>query len=206
MALKVFSAVAAVALFAMPGPALAGKNYSIIIDGTAYDIDADEKITAKTKSGQDIEILLKKSEFGTFSKGGLSFEHPGNLSVAATDLEQDIHQYLVASALGTLLLVQKYDKLNASSLTPFMLQQITSDDVKAGATLEQAEHSRTLADGTVMKGLRATIKSPRSNDVVEVLGADDGYSGVLAVTRIDLDIGKAEQPLIDRFWSSLKLK
>ena len=69
-------------------------------------------MVAKTKEGKDITISLKRKEFSTFTKDVVTFEHRIDLSVAATDIDRDIHQYLTASALGRLIIVQQYDNLN----------------------------------------------------------------------------------------------
>jgi hypothetical protein len=189
-------------------PALAedSKNYVLSVEGKDYEIGLDGSVIAKTKEGQDITIGLKRKEFSTFTKDVVSFEHRSDLSVAATDIERDIHQYLTASALGTLIIIQQYDTLNPSSLTELMLKQLSADDLATGYTMDKSDFSRTLADGTVMKGLRANLKHKNDDVDLQVLATDSGDGGVIAMTRINHDMGAAEAPIIDRFWATLKLK
>jgi hypothetical protein len=182
------------------------KNYTLKVDGQTLEINPGDTVATKTKSGEVLSITLQRKEFGTFQDGNLSFEYRGDLSVASTDVQSDIHQYLVASALGTLLIVQKYDKINPASLTEFMLKQMTDGDVAAFAKLESADFTRTLADGTVMKGLKATVTSETDHVVLEVLAADLGVGGVMAMSRINTDQAQTEQAIIDRFWSTLRTK
>ena len=189
-------------------PALAedSKNYVLSVEGTDYEIGLDGSVVAKTKEGQDITIGLKRKEFSTFTKDVVSFEHRSDLSVAATDIERDIHQYLTASALGTLIIIQQYDTLNPSSLTELMLKQLSADDLATGYTIDKSDFSRTLADGTVMKGLRASLKHKNDDVDLQVLATDSGDGGIIAMTRINHDMGAAEAPIIERFWATLKLK
>lgn len=42
-----------------------------------------------------------------------------------TDLGENITQYLMASALGTIVVVQEYGKMNPVSLNQLMLQEMT---------------------------------------------------------------------------------
>jgi hypothetical protein len=197
-----------ISLMFLSHPTLAedSKNYVLSVEGTDYEIGLDGSVVAKTKEGKDITIGLKRKEFSTFTKDVVSFEHRSDLSVAATDIERDIHQYLTASALGTLIIIQQYDTLNPSSLTELMLKQLSADDLATGYTMDKSDFSRTLADGTVMKGLRANLKHKNDDVDLQVLATDSGDGGVIAMTRINHDMGAAEAPIIDRFWATLKLK
>ena len=190
----------------LPTLAEDSKNYVLNVEGKDYEIGLDGSVVAKTKEGKDITIGLKRKEFSTFTKDVVSFEHRSDLSVAATDIERDIHQYLTASALGTLIIIQQYDTINPSSLTELMLKQLSADDLATGYTMDKSDFSRTLADGTVMKGLRASLKHKNDDVDLQVLATDSGDGGVIAMTRINHDMGAAEAPIIDRFWATLKLK
>jgi hypothetical protein len=182
------------------------RNYVVTINGQNFELNPGETIKSKTKTGAAISIALKRKEFTTFENGPLKFEYRSDLSVASTDVDSDIHQHLVASALGTLLIVQQYDKLNPATLTDFMLKQMTDDDVAASAKLQSKPFSIKLSDGTLMKGLKASIKSAKDDVTMEVLAADTGIGGVMAISRINTDMAKNEQPIIDRFWKTLRVK
>lgn len=197
-----------ISLMFLSHPMLAedSKNYVLNVEGKDYEIGLDGSVVAKTKEGTDITIGLKRKEFSTFTKDVVSFEHRSDLSVATTDIERDIHQYLTASALGTIIIIQQYDTLNPASLTELMLKQLSADDLATGYTMDKSDFSRTLADGTVMKGLRANLKHKNDDVDLQVLATDSGDGGIIAMTRINHDMGAAEEPIIERFWSTLKLK
>jgi hypothetical protein len=203
---KLITLFISLTLFAHQPRAEDSKNYVLSVEGKDYEIGLDDPVVAKTEDGKDITISLKRKEFSTFTKDVVSFEHRSDLSVAATDIERDIHQYLTASALGTLIIIQQYDTLNPSSLTELMLKQLSADDLATGYTMDKSDFSRTLADGTVMKGLRANLKHKNDDVDLQVLATDSGDGGVIAMTRINRDMGSAEAPIIERFWTTLKLK
>ena len=181
------------------------KNYVMSVEGKDYDINIDDTITVKSKTG-DVAITIKRKEFSTFAKDIVSFEHRSDLSVAATDVDRDIHQYLLASALGTLVIVQKYDAMNPDSLNELMLNQISKDDIASGFKIEKSDFSRTLSDGTKMNGLRAHLTYKKDDVDLQVLSVDLGDSGVIAITRYNSDMAVGEDKIIDRFWATLKLK
>lgn len=200
---------ASLILAALATPALAAdtaKNFVVTIDGQDYEINPGDNLSVKSKAGKALKIALKRKEFAIFETGLVKFEYRGDLSVASTSIDPNIRQHLVASALGTLLIIQQYDKINPGMLTDFMLKQMTDGDVAAAARLDSVPFTLTLADGTVMKGVKASVKSDKDDVSLQVLAADTGAGGVMAISRINNDMGKDEQPIVDRFWKSLSLK
>jgi hypothetical protein len=188
-------------------PAWAGaKNYTLSIDGKIYDMEPGDTFTAKSKTGADIVVIFDKNQFSTFEKSDITFEYPGNLSVSSTDVDTDIHQHLVASAMGTMMLIQNYDNLSVDGLTDVLFTAITKDDAKLNAKIEKSPFTRTLSDGTIVSGVKAHITAPTDDVTVQVLGANRGNGSVIAVTRIDAGMASNEQTIIDRFWETLKFK
>ena len=66
--------------------------------------------------GKQSKVTLERNDFATFSGDSFSFVHPSGVSVTKTDLGENITQYLMASALGTIIVVQEYGKMNPVSL------------------------------------------------------------------------------------------
>ena len=191
--------------FTVQGSAQGDKNYEITVDGKDYEIGIDGTLTAKSAKGDDVVVTLKRKEFATFSGGEFSFEHRSDLSVAASDLDKHLHQYMLASAIGTLIIVQKYDTISPISLTELMMKQLTDDDVKAGSKLAKEKYTITLADGAKMNGLRGHLTN-KSDDVdLVIVSADKGDGGIIAITRFNKEVAADEQPIIDRFWKTLKI-
>ncbi|RWL97774.1 MAG: hypothetical protein EOR68_16625 [Mesorhizobium sp.] len=181
------------------------KAFRLTIDGVTVDIDPGEDIEVTLPGGKTSKVRLEHNDFATFSGGTFSFVHPGNYSVTKTDLGDGIAQYLMASALGTLVVVQKYDKMNPVSLNQLMLQEMTRETVQAGGHLAQQPTTRKLADGKDLTGLKATVKTRTDSADFEIVGFGTADQGLLFITRIGDQDNATEQPLIDKFWETLKV-
>ncbi len=182
------------------------KDFTLTVNGIDYAINLDDAIKAKSADGKELTISLKRNEFSTFRGQGVTFQHKSGFSVATSEIDDDIEQHLLASALGTVVIVQHYDSLNPETLTPLMLQELTKDDVNAGSKLESSPASRTLSDGTALNGVKATVTGKTDTTNVEILvlgGKDEGF---IAITRIDTENIGVDQPILDQFWKTLAFK
>jgi hypothetical protein len=191
-----------------PGPAGAEdlKAFKLTIDGKTVNIDAGESTQVTLPGGKQIEVRLDKNDFATFSGDTFSFNHPSNFSVTKTDLGESITQYLMASALGTIVVVQEYGKMNPVSLNQLMLQEMTKESVQAGAVLTQKSATRKLADGKELTGITAEVKTRTDTAYFEIVGYGLADRGLLFITRVASGDIATEKPMIDKFWESLKLK
>jgi hypothetical protein len=95
--------------------------------------------------------------------------------------------------------------MNPVMLNQLMLQEITKESVRAGGKLTQKAGSRKLADGKVLQGLTATVKSRTDQVAYEVMSYGTADQGVVVITSLDDDNTAADLPMIDKFWQSLKL-
>ena len=200
------AALTLIALCAGPAGAEDLKAFKLTIDGVTVDIDPGESANVTLPGGKKSKVTLERNDFATFSGGSFSFVHPSTISVTKTDLGEDITQYLMASALGTIVVVQEYGKMNPVSLNQLMLQEMTKESVQAGAALTQEPTTRKLADGKELTGIRAQVKTRTDTADFEIVGFGRADQGLLFITRVAGEDAAAEKPLIDKFWQSLKLK
>lgn len=182
------------------------KNFTLTVDGKDYDIAIDGAVKVKSSTGEDLDIALKRKEFATFSTDYVAFEHRSELSVATTDISKHLHQYLATTALGTMVLVQQYDSMSPTTLNELMMKQLTDDDLRSGGKLEKKNYTQTLVDGKVMNGLYGHMVTGADDLEIIVVSADVGNGGIIAITRIEKEAVANDQPLVDRFWKTLKLK
>ncbi|SDA81550.1 hypothetical protein [Mesorhizobium qingshengii] len=206
--MRMVSAAALTLIALCAGPAVAEdlKAFRLTIDGVTVDIDPGESANVTLPGGKKSKVTLERNDFATFSGGSFSFVHPSNISVTKTDLGENITQYLMASALGTIVVVQEYGKMNPVSLNQLMLQEMTKESVQAGAALTQEPTTRKLADGRELTGIRAQVKTRTDTAYFEIVGFGRADQGLLFITRVAGEDAATEKPLIDRFWQSLKLK
>jgi hypothetical protein len=112
----------------------------------------------------------------------------------------------MASALGTLVIVQEYGSINPVSLNQLMLQELTRESIQAGAEMTQQPATRKLADGRELTGLRATVKTRTDATDFEIMSFGSVDQGLVLVTRIDQENAPAEGAILDKFWETLKIK
>ncbi|MER8978824.1 hypothetical protein [Mesorhizobium sp. M0870] len=195
-----------IALCAGPAGGEDLKAFKLTIDGVTIDIDPGESTDVTLPGGKHSKVTLERNDFATFSGSVFSFVHPSSISVTKTDLGDDITQYLMASALGTIVVVQEYGTMNPVSLNQLMLQEMTKESVQAGAKLTQEPTTRKLADGKELTGIRAEVKTRTDTADFEIVGFDLADRGLLFITRVAGEDAATEKPLIDKFWQSLKVK
>lgn len=196
-----------VVLACLPSAAAAEelKAFRLTIGGQTIEINPGETAELELPGGTT-EVTLDRNEFATHTGELFSFNYPSNLTVARSEIAKDITQHLVASALGTLVIVQEYRSIDPSSLDELMLNELTKESVQAGATMTREAATRMLADGRKLSGLRATVTAKSDVSDYEVLAFGTPDEGVLAVTRIDRENIAAEQSILDTFWQSFALK
>lgn len=199
------AAVFALACSASMVQAEALKGYRLTVDGVATDIDVGDSAELTLPDGRKVTASLERNEFVTYAGERFSFVHPSAMAVTKTKLSDGIVQHLLATALGTIVVVQDYAALNPVSLDQLMLQEMTKESVQAGAKLTQQKTSRTLADGKELTGIRATVKTRTESVDYEILGYGRVDQGVIIITRIDKENVVTDQALLDRFWSSVAL-
>ena len=182
------------------------KTYKLTIGDVTVDIDPGETLDVTMPDGKQTKVTLSLNDFATYSGAMFSFVHPTSVAVSKTELDPHIHQYLMASALGTLIIIQEYGSMNPTSLDNLMLQELTKETVAAGGELTQQPGSRTLPDGKQLTGLTAKVKTKADTTDFEILGYGTSDQGVLVVTRVDESNAAKEGGMIEKFWESLQLK
>lgn len=194
------------ALFASPVLAQnSEKAFRLTIGEQGVDIDAGETVDITLPDGSKVNAKLERNDFATFAADRFSFMHASEISVSQSDLGDGVVQYLMATAIGSMVIIQTYDGLNPAGLTGLMLNELTEDDAAVGAKIDQTPTTRKVGD-KVLEGLKATktLKDEVSN--YEILAYSAGDSGVIFITGLDRDNEAEDAPKIAKFWETLKLK
>jgi hypothetical protein len=184
----------------------AEKGYKLTIDGTVVNIDLGEVQDVQLKDGRKVSVQIERNDTVTFSGATFSFDHDGQFNVAKTDLGNGVTQYALFTPLGTMIIVQEYSDLNPVSVTDFMLQQILRDEQSAGAKLVKQPAERSLADGRMLKGVKAETTDQFDITDAEVVAAGSPNGGIIVVTRIDKHYIAKDGAILDKLWSTLKYK
>ena len=185
---------------------VADKSFTLLLNGDPIAIDPGETVTAKMPDGRSIELKLIRNPEVVFKGDGFSFRHSSDYRVSSSNPADDVSQHLIVTGSGTLVLVQAYQGMNPTTLNQFMLDQVTGDDVKAGARIASEPASRPIAGGNSLSGLKAVVTA--GNDVadVEIMSGQTSKGGIVAVSRMDRDNEQTDRAFVDRFWSTLTLE
>lgn len=182
------------------------KNYQLTIDGKTYDLNLNEEIQVMGKSGKRLTIELRAKPYKEYSDQFVSFQHKSGFSVSSQDLGSGIQQLMLATATGTLIMIQEYSGVEPSSLVAMMLKELTKESVQYGHKMTQETVTRKLKSGVTLKGLKATLKYKGAVSYWEVLAYGKKDTGVLVMTHIDKAYIKTDMEVHSRFWNTLKLK
>jgi hypothetical protein len=184
----------------------APRAFTVTIDGFAVPIDPGETVEVKLSDGKTVSVSLTQNPFARWADSLLSFEHPTGLAVGTQEISKKLTQHLIATAVGSVIIVQEYESIDPTLLKQLMLNELTKDDVKVGATLTQSETSKTLSSGIKLLGLRGVLKSRAKVKTVEIFTYAKDDHGVLLVNAIEDDRSATDQPFIDKFWETLEFK
>jgi hypothetical protein len=193
---------------ALTGPAAAEdprKSFALTIDGKTYEINEGEQLTITTADGKQLPVSLRRNDVVTFVADGLSFDHPGALSVAHNKISDAVDQYLMVTASGTYLILQSYDDTRPSTLTSYMLNEITDEDLAAGAKLVSEPGTIRLSDGTTVSGKKAKLTATDDDITLNVMAHDKGRGGYLFITSHDRITAPEEASIVELFWLTLKV-
>ena len=182
------------------------KGFRLKAGDQILQIDPGETVDITLPDGSKIAVMLERNEFVTYAGNSFSFIHPTTLNVARSNVGNNIMQHLMASALGTLVIVQEYSSLNPASLTDLMMQELTKETVAAGGTRKDEPVERKLAGGELLSGLKASVVIDGETAFYEVLTYGAGNAGIVAVTRIDEERLPTEGEVLSTFWDRLDLK
>ena len=183
-----------------------GKGFRLAIDGVEVGINPGDALDVTLKDGRKVSVELQRSESVTFTGGKFSFDHDGKFTVAKTDLGGGVQQYALMTPIGTGIIVQEYKGLNPTGITDFVLQQMVQESINGGAKMTKETTQRTLAGGSVLKGVKA--ETTTDNDVMdyEIVATGRPEGGVLVATFLNKENIPKEGSILSKLWSSLKVE
>lgn len=183
-----------------------GKGFRLAIDGVEVGINPGDALDVTLKDGRKVSVDLQRSESVTFTGGKFSFDHDGKFTVAKTDLGGGVQQYALMTPIGTGIIVQEYKGLNPTGITDFVLQQMVQESINGGAKMTKETTQRTLAGGSVLKGVKA--ETTTDNDVMdyEIVATGRPEGGVLVATFLNKENIPKEGAILSKLWSSLKVE
>lgn len=180
----------------------AAQNFDLAIDGTTFELELGKE-TPLSIGGRTAKVKLTKKPTGKFTDDFVSFAYPSSLEVTKKDLNDRTTQLLLASATGTLVIVQEYLGYDPASLTEVMIQTITKSDIAEGFTAERSDSAEKLSDGTEIKGQEVVTSRGIKKHHFRFFAIGNDIRGVFVITRIAEDELKSDGAILSTFWSTL---
>jgi hypothetical protein len=195
-------------LLVVPGFAQNGASpdYTLTFDGVEYPLALGVETKIKLKSGAELPVTLNKKAIGLFATGDLSFEYPGQYTVASSVVDLGITQHTVITALGTVILVQNYADGLPAGLLNAMFEEMVDEPKAMGLPIERSNISRAISNGGILKGVRAAYKGADDDVKIDIATATSGGIGFLILTMNDQTTSPEEADMIEKFWKSVALK
>ena len=199
-----FASIIVVVLSMMSGHALAG-NYVLTIDGEEFEIDIGRAEVLRLADGRTLRVALDKKALVAFRVDNFSFDHSSVLSPSRTDLGDGVHQTMLASPRGTIIMIQEYASFDPSGLVDMMLNELTKEEVEYGYKIRKGDAVKTLEDGTQLTG-KTAISSYKDDEYTRyVLAYRARDAGLLIVTQFEKESPPEDAQMIELFWKTLKI-
>lgn len=181
-------------------------NYVITIDGKTYEIEEGQESVLQLSNGEAVKILLEQKAIVTYSAPGIQFDHPREHSPSKTDLGEGVSQTMMATPVGTIILIQEYTTLNPNTLVDYMLSELSAEEEKVGYQFKNTDTEIKAANGITLTGTKsvATYMGEESTRNVVAYGQDN--SGVMIITMIDSEAPEKDINMIENFWKTLRLQ
>jgi hypothetical protein len=187
-------------------PSQTPSDYQITIDGKQYDLDLDKDSTFTTASGATITVKVHKKEVQTYHDDFVTFQHASAQSVNKAHLGDGLDQVSMVSGVGTALMVQEYANFDSTAMVDLLMNQLTKQDVQTGYQNTETDVSRTLSDGTLLKGKESLLTYGNEQTSIVVLAYNEKDHGVAVVAQVDKDNAATDKVMIDSFWNTLTIK
>lgn len=180
------------------------EDYVITINGISKEIGLDKETTLILPDGTSLNLTLHQKEYLLFTGDFFSFEHKNEYKPNRNDLGDGVFQTMIATPLGTGILVQEYMQMNPTHLVDFMLNELTKEEVDYGYKYSEEKVSKKVGDVT-FTGKQAVTTYPGEEWTRSVLAYGWKDKGILIITFIEKDNYENEKELIEHLWESFEI-
>ena len=199
---SLFISIACVAFFC--SHAIAG-NYILTIDGKKHEVDVGKQTTIELSDGKKLQVTLKKKAIVSFSAENFSFDHPSSVAPSRTDLGDGIHQTIMTTPLGTLVLVQEYANMDPAGLVDIMLNELTKEEKQYGYKITNSPAKINLSRGKTLTGKKSIATYRGEQTTRHVLCYSIRDAGVMVITQVAKDAPPKDKAMVDAFWETFKI-
>ena len=180
-------------------------NYILTIDDKKYEIDLDQPVRVELSGGKNVRLSLEKKEIVSFNTANFSFDHPSEVTPSRTDLGDGLYQTMMATPLGTLVLVQEYTTMDPGGLVDMMINELTKEEKQYGYTITNSPSEIRLGSKKILTGKKSVATFREEKMTRHVLCYSIRDAGIMVITQVDEGAPKKDKSMVDTFWNTLEV-
>ncbi len=179
------------------------EDYTIEIGDKVLKVELDKQYEVELNN-QRVKFTIKTNDTLLFKDDAFSFSYPKGFKVSELNVEVGIDQYMLMTAEGTGIIIQKYSNLNPTMMNELLLNEVTKESLSYGYQLKREDYKRTLRSGETIKVDKAVLTYKDETNIYEITSLGKKDEGIIVMTMVmDKNINEQGEKLIDLMWSSL---
>lgn len=184
----------------------AQEDYILKINDSIYKVALD-KMNEVVINGKKISISISISDTLTYSDELFTFQYPKEFSITKTKIDKGVDQFVILTAEGTGIIIQKYLTLNPSKLNDIMLAEVTKEKLNYGYTEVRDKYKRTLKSGQALDTDRSILTYKEDKAIFEIMSYGKKDEGILIITMLSSeDRNDQGKKMINLIWNTLQIK
>jgi hypothetical protein len=184
--------------------AAGGDEYVLKINGAEFEIGLDAGRELVLDDGTRLNVELSMKDELVCERPYFSFTHGSEYRPVTKKLGEGVHQTLMATAGGTLVMVQEYEDEDPTYMVGAIVEALTQEEIELGYDYEESGFSRKVG-GRLIEGRMTVTENPSDRNVHEVCAVAGDHCGLLIITIIDRKSSDADQGFIEAFWHTLEI-
>ncbi|WP_417874310.1 hypothetical protein [Xanthomarina gelatinilytica] len=184
----------------------AQTNFILTVNNQSQEISLDTDYEFKV-DGKAIQISVKEKDTLLYNDSFYNFKYSKKHKISKVNLDEGIEQIVLMTAVGSGIIIQKYDSFDPTMLQEMMLNEVTKESVNYGYALERKDYDRTLKSGDELGVLKAELKYKGEFEIYEVSALGKKDEGILIMTmNLGGDEDNEGEEMINLLWNTLSVK
>ncbi|WP_417881542.1 hypothetical protein [Xanthomarina gelatinilytica] len=184
----------------------AQTNFILTVNNQSQEISLDTDYEFKV-DGKAMQISVKEKDTLLYNDSFYNFKYSKKHKISKVKLDEGIEQIVLMTAVGSGIIIQKYDSFDPTMLQEMMLNEVTKESVNYGYTLERKDYDRTLKSGDELGVLKAELKYKGEFEIYEVSALGKKDEGILIMTmNLGGDEDNEGEEMINLLWNTLSVK
>lgn len=180
------------------------EDYTIQINDKILDVKLDKQYEISVNN-KKINFTIAAKDTLLYKDNNFSFNYPKEFKVSKMNIDLGIDQYVLMTAEGSGIIIQKYSNMNPTMMNEIMLNEVTKESVNYGFVLKREDYERKLESGDTIKIDKAVLTYKDETNIYEITSMGKKDEGILVMTMImGQTLDNQGEGMIDLMWQTLK--